>query len=746
MIRYAATIFVSAFLLFQVQPMVARFILPWFGGSSLVWTTCMLFFQSALVMGYAYSHFVTQRLSPRQQWILHSLLLGVAILLLPVKPTDYWKPLDGTLPTVRILALLAVSVGLPFFLLSTTGPLIQAWQSQTHPDRSPFRLFALSNLASLTALISYPFVFERYLTLNAQSWFWSIGFGLFAVSAWASGRLLVKSPGSSERVNAAALGTEEPMEARPGGLRVCLWLVLPMLASVQLLATTNLMTQEVGSLPFLWIVPLSLYLISFIICFDHERWYVRPVFFGIFLVAAVFSGFVLEAGVDVPIAMQVVGYSAVCFGASMCCHGELARIKPPARHLTMFYLLVAIGGALGGVVVAVLAPRIFKGYYEFQIGLIAAIVCCLIAYGIQIRATDQGRKWDMVRLLTFAITLFVGLLAAYFVGTSLNTLVKSDNQDSVLLKTRSEYGTLTVKDFESYRKLNNGQIEHGFQFKDDFWRMKPTSYYGPDSGLGLAIEYLGDAARDRGQQDSQPGRESGGLPRGIDIGAIGLGVGTVCSWCEPGDTLRYFEINPQVLDIALNQFWYVQDCAVEPEVVLGDARLQLEREVDREDPRRYDILIADAFSSDSIPVHLLTLESMQIYKQRLKAHGILAFHVSNRFLHLENVVKILAEELGMRVVLVEHDAPDDDSLYNSSSWVLVTQNEEFVSFMRGIVTEAEEDWPHEKYGARWTDDFSSIVPVIRWDDDATWLTEMLREKGWMAKAPQDDSVDESGGE
>ena len=467
MIRYAATIFVSAFLLFQVQPMVARFILPWFGGSSLVWTTCMLFFQSALVFGYAYSHVVTRRLTPRHQWILHSVLLLLAILTLPVKPTDYWKPLDGTMPTARILALLAVSVGLPFFLLSTTGPLIQAWQSKTHPDKSPFRLFALSNLASLAALVSYPFVFERYLTLNQQSWFWSIGFGLFAVLAWMSGRLLVKSRGELANELLFEQREQEPKPEKINQVRFALWLILPMLASVQLLATTNLMTQEVGSLPFLWILPLSLYLLSFIICFDHERWYVRPLFFAIFFGAAVFSGFVMEGGVDVPIAIQVLGYTAACFGASMCCHGELARSKPAPEHLTLFYLMVAVGGALGGAFVAIIAPRIFVGFYEFQVGLILAILFCLIAYGMHVRKTDEGTGLDMLRLLTFAATLFFGLLVAFFVVTSLGTLLVGDNKKSVVLKSRNEYGTLTVKDYGHYRKLNNGLIEHGFQFKDE---------------------------------------------------------------------------------------------------------------------------------------------------------------------------------------------------------------------------------------------------------------------------------------
>jgi len=746
MVLYAATIFVSAFLLFQVQPMVARFILPWFGGSSLVWTTCMLFFQSALVCGYAYAHLMNQRMKPRTQWISHMILLVAAICFLPIRPTDFWKPEDASMPTARILALLAVSVGLPFFLLSMTGPLLQSWQSKTHPDRSPYRLFALSNFASLAALISYPFLIERYMTVDAQSWMWSGGFALFALLAICTGARFAKV--NVDEPVPVDVTTEKPARRQPiSPARWLLWMILPMLASIQLLATTNLMTQEIGSLPFLWIVPLSLYLISFIICFDHPRWFWRPFFYLLFFASAIASAFVLEAGAEVPILMQIIGYSAVCFGAAMCCHGELARSKPDNEHLTMFYLLISVGGALGGVFVAVIAPRIFVRYYEFQIGIIAAILFCLLAYGMQAarqslrngqRSPDgpDGEKVPQLRrrpwsTVGFAVTLFAGLLVSFFVVTSVGTQWVGDNKDSIHLKSRNEYGTLTVKDFENYRKLTNGEIEHGFQFKGPDWINHPTSYYGPDSGLGIAIDFL--------HEDSLSDQA-----RPIDIGAIGLGVGTVCSWCEEQDTIRFFEINPDVLKVAENEFWYLEEClAKQTEVVLGDARLQLEREIARNDPRKYDVLVADAFSSDSIPVHLLTLESMEIYKQRMKPNGILAVHVSNRFLALENIVKVLADELGMKTVLVDDYPPKTSGLYNSSSWVLVTNNAEFVDYATDPATDLRGKWPEARYTARWTDDFSSIVPVIKmnkdlkWFEDFEWFQELMEEKGWWKKKKDD---------
>ncbi len=734
MIRYAATIFLSAFLLFQIQPMVARFILPWFGGSSLVWTTCMLFFQVALVLGYAYSHFITNRLSPTQQWALHTVLLAVAIVFLPVKPADFWKPEDGAYPTWRILVLLAASVGLPFFLLSTTGPLIQVWQATTHPHRSPFRLFALSNAGSLLGLITYPFIFERFFSIQDQSWTWSLSFAAFAVLAFLSGwQYLNKSAvANSEDRESIAVEPAIPKKSDPPGLfRFALWLILPMLASIQLLATTNLMTQEIGSMPFLWILPLSLYLLSFIICFDHDRWYIRGLFFPLFFASTIASLLVLEAGVDAPIAVQVAGYALVCFAASMCCHGELTRIKPAADRLTLFYLMVAIGGALGGVFVAVVAPRIFVGYYEFQLGLLLAIVLCLMAYGLHVRRTDKDKKMTGRGLTGFAITLFLGLLTAWFVCTSVVSVWAKDNSQNVVLKRRNAYGTLTVKDYESYRKLNNGRIEHGLQSTEPGWEMQITSYYGGTSGLGIAIDFL----RDQSFADGDDGS--------LDFGTIGLGVGTVCAWVERGDSMRFYEINPAVEDVAREYFSYLEYCEAEPEIVMGDARLQLERELITEDePRKFDVLIADAFSSDAIPMHLLTLEAMQIYKQRLADNGILCVHTSNRFLRLENIVKVLAHELGMEAVRI-NDYPDD-SLCNNSTWVLVTNNTEFIDFV--VDKDWDNAWPRDTFSARWTDDYASIIPVVNWGDQFSWIQELLVEKGWLEEEEEEEDEEEDEGE
>ncbi len=715
MIRYAATIFLSAFLLFQVQPMVARFILPWFGGTSLVWTTCMLFFQVVLVLGYSYSHLITRRLVPHQQWLLHTVLLLVALMLLPVRPEADWKPADGNFPTTRILILLSACIGLPFFLLSTTGPLIQAWQSKTHPHRSPFRLFALSNAGSLLALLSYPFIFERFFSLDAQSATWSLAFAGFAAlacfSGWQYRSLTQLAVENRERALAAQHAREDAEAPPPSWPRIFQWLVLTMIPSVLLLATTNLMTQEVGSIPFLWILPLSLYLLSFIICFEHPRWYFRPLFFALLFLSATFSAFLLEAGPEATLVAQIVGYSLACFASAMCCHGELSRLKPSYEHLTLFYLLVAIGGALGGIFVAIVAPRIFVNFYEFQLGLIAALVFSIFAYGYHVRGSDKKNRMGHAKLIGYATTLFFGLISVWIVSGSLFSVWLGDNAKSVISKTRNEYGTLTVKNYTDWRKLYNGRIEHGFQANDELQRMVPTSYYGIESGLGVAIDFL------------QNRDESAAAP--LEFGAIGLGVGTICGWGRPQDRIRFYEINRAVQLTAEEHFYYLSETPAKVEIVIGDARVQLERELLAGDQRKFDVLVADAFSSDSIPIHLLTLESFRLYKQRLTPRGVIAVHTSNRFLELANVAKRLAEEIGMQSVIIDHSA-GDNPFYNSSTWVLVTNNQAFLNDAQ--LKSASSDWPDERYSAFWTDDYASIVPLVQWSLKWEWFKELISEK------------------
>ena len=708
----------------------------------------MLFFQVVLVLGYAYSHLVTRKLSPRGQVLLHSVLLVVAISMLPIRPDSAWKPVDGHHATWRVLLLLVGSVGLQFFLVSTTGPLVQYWQSLTHPTRSPFRLFALSNAASMLALVSYPLLMERWFTLEWQSWIWSAGFVVFALLVTVCGvRMMGNSPtrpgtdgDSDDNLHSS---TSVALDKKPALVVLGLWLVLPMLASLVLLATTHMMTQEIGSIPFLWVLPLCLYLLSFVICFDHPRWYVRIVFYPLFFGAVVFSAIILRVGVSAPISVQVLGYSALVFGVSMCCHGELARTRPSPRHLTLFYLIISIGGALGGVLVAIAAPARFTNYYEFPLGVLVAVLVTLVAYGRQVwlarrdtvpedaRTRDsfsRRRKREFNNSLpVFAGLLLVGLLAAGCAGLNLKTMLKDDRSSIVLLQARNEYGTLTVTDLTQIRQLTNGRIQHGLQYKDPQWAQDPTSYYCPTSGLGRAISYL----RDQGKQGN-------GDPT-ISFGAIGLGVGTICAWCNKGDSLCYYEINPLVVEVSNRYFTYLsgyQERTGKPaEIRLGDARIRIEREIANGASGDYDILIADAFSSDSIPAHLLTLESMQFYSQRLTDRGILCVHTSNRFLELENVVRQVAEKLGMEVVYINDQTGDAGC--SESSWVLVTRN-------RGLIKSIKErqldsNWPPSTKTALWTDDYSPIAPLVRWQAGRGWWDGFLESIGWKSAGDEPDN-------
>ncbi|HEY5041455.1 MAG TPA: hypothetical protein VIK53_05575 [Verrucomicrobiae bacterium] len=384
---YALTIFTGAFLLFLVQPLIAKYILPWFGGAPSVWTTCMLFFQLLLLGGYAYAHFLARWFKPRTQAIIHLVLVAAALALLPIIPSDSWKPSDGSDPTLRILGLLLVSIGMPYFVLAATSPLLQHWFSRTHPGVSPFRLYALSNVGSVLALLSFPVYFETHFTRtqSARLWGWALaayaaGCIFCALKLWRAGK------GAGKKSEIQKTETSTP-DSPPSFVNRILWLLLPACASTLLLATTNMVCQEVAVIPFLWILPLTLYLLSFIICFDSPRWYGRfP--FGLALILAIggISWMVFE-GIAASLYLQLFVYSGGLFICCMVCHGELYRLRPDPRHLTGFYLMIAAGGALGGIFVAVIAPLIFNNYYELQWGL---LICGALFLIILARAWKTG--------------------------------------------------------------------------------------------------------------------------------------------------------------------------------------------------------------------------------------------------------------------------------------------------------------------------------------------------------------------
>jgi SAM-dependent methyltransferase len=671
MILYAATIFLSAFLLFQVQPLIAKIILPWFGGSAAVWTVCMLFFQVLLLAGYLYSHAYARMRNPRWRFI-HIVLLAAAAATLPLAASAAWKPSGGEDPTWRILALLATSVGLPYFMLSTTGPLVQVWYARAHQGASPYRLFALSNLGSMVALVSYPLAFEPLLALGAQTAIWSAAFVLFVLAcaalAW-----------RSAQADAAPVADAPP--DRPGVGLLAMWAGLAACASVLLLAFTSHMTLNVAAIPFLWVLPLALYLLSFVLCFEASGWYRRWLFLP--LTGAGLAAVCWTLTKSNPSIWTLIPlYSATLFAACMVCHGELARSKPDPRHLTGFYLMIALGGALGGVLVGLAAPQVFDDLYELPIGMCALSLLALIAL-LRDRASVLHGRWA-----TAARVVFFSLIVALAVALA---RTYRDNAADSRLSSRNFYGVLSVRDSgegpDAMRMLSHGTIIHGKQFLEEDRRDWPTSYYGMTSGIGLAIL----DARSRGP---------------LRVGVVGLGAGTLAAYGRAGDLFRFYDINPKVVELAHSEFSFLEDSPARVEVVLGDARLSLEREPDQ----NFDILALDAFSSDAIPVHLLTIEAFRAYLRHLKPGGILAVHISNRYLDLVPVVQQAARNLKLEIRQVENDDDDDAGVYRSD-WMLLSASA--AAFEGNSLKEAAERIDTEPRVRLWTDDYSDLYRILK---------------------------------
>ncbi len=842
----AATIFVSALLLFQVQPIISKKILPWFGGSPAVWTTALLFFQTALLAGYAYAHVLMRLVPLARQPVVHMFLLVVALLTLPITPSDWWKPTDGSLPALRILRLLLVEVGPPYFILSATGPLVQAWFAQAYPSHSPYRLYALSNFGSLLALLSYPFFFEIALPVNTQGVLWSFGFVLFAGLIAILG-LGVWKLADDQRVRAESI-SELPESIRPAFEDLIApdpsppvwlmigWMLLAALGTAALMAITNHVCQDISVDPFMWVVPLSLYLLSLIICFDSPRWYIRkfwgpvtivgilvlaglenraatdewfswgtkwlgvlnpylaktrftsgiqfpvtfsglmdPVFRGIgWCIDGVNAGWAwviqltngnfgadwkaeklwfirTTAEYDDSLIAQAVAFVCVLFLICMVCHGELAKSKPSPKHLTMYFLLISAGGALGGLFVAIICPLIFRTYFELALTICCGFVVAWLAIG-----NDGRESWLKDRsLLQWAAAFAV-------VGTTL-LVIKGNYKDVSpdTIAVRNFYGVLSVTKtdqadpYEAGIQLYHGRILHGFQFrvpiqvgkevlyqplgasepmrlmatevKDGMvtlrgedgeeyhkrlgdWSLSlateetherelvPNTYYLPNCGVGIAAE-------------SYPRTPS----EGMKVAVIGLGTGTMVTHGKTGDFYRFYDIDPKVLDISEKYFTYRAKAPATKDVVLGDARIRMERE----EPQNYDLIVLDAFSGDAIPSHLLTDEAFAQYVRHVrksadgKVQGIIAVHISNRYLNLQPVVAALSRKYNIpaKAFHLEEGENGGGNADTGSDWILLTSNEEFWKKPAVAAAAANLDVKRDQE-LLWTDQRSSLWPIL----------------------------------
>ena len=683
LVLFAGTIFCSAFLLFLIQPIASKHILPWFGGSAAVWAICMSFFQAMLLAGYAYADWTSRRLKPLAQVVLHGVLLVVGVATLQVLADPSWKPTGEEDPSLHILLMLLASIGLPYFLLSSTGPLVQSWVARSVVDARVYRLFSLSNLASLLGLLVYPFVIEPRFTLGHQATVWSAVYGLFSLlciaaavtflrrsrqRAWA-----VTSP--AQHASTASGSTPVPTWRERG-----IWFMLSALGSGLLVAVTNHLTRDVASIPFLWIVPLVLYLLTFVICFESDRWY-RPGLWRLPVLGltalsawslwAGTSWTAVDGGSSLPGAIAL--FSLGLFVQCVFLHGELARRRPAGEHLTRFYLMLSLGGAVGGALVSLLAPRLLPAYYELPL---AYLLLCIVALFL---SRGEGLPARALALGAALICAVSGVQQVRYDLTGARVMM------------RNFYGTLSTADpiregsEASFRRLFHGSVIHGEQFLSPQRRRETTTYYGPTSGLGRAIA----VTRRDGQR----------------IGVIGLGAGVTAAYGRSGDLHRFYEINPQVITLAQQEFSFLRDSPARSELLLGDARLVLEREP----PNEYDVLAVDAFSGDSVPVHLITREALALYMRHVRDDGIVAFHVTNRHLEMAPVVQQLAKDAGLLAILVHDEALGSE--LRRTDWVLVTRQASVLS--RTEIIESARPFPQIPGLGVWSDDFNNLFQVLK---------------------------------
>jgi len=672
---FALTIFVSAFLLFLIQPIIAKQILPWFGGTASVWSTCLVFFQIALLAGYLYSDWLIRKLRVGQQAALHLCLVAVALLLLPIVPDAGWKPDGDEQPSLRILLMLAATIGLPYFLLSTTSPLLQAWFARAHPGANPYRLFALSNLASMLALLGYPFWVEPVLSTGQQALYWSIGFGGFAV-------LIAYIAWQVRQVNTQSTTAEfiPATEAIPTSQDKLRWLVLASLGTSLLLGVSNHLTQNVASVPLLWVVPLAIYLLTFVLTFNTQSgapgWYPRSISLPqAGLAVCAMAWLLADRRLDFMLFLHIIVFCGGLFITCMYCHGELAARRPPPQHLTTYYLMVSAGGAIGSLLVGIVAPVTLNAYYELGLTLyLLALVATWLLWG------NARWPWALGAAAVCAFALWASLYGMY------------EFRKDIVFMSRNFYGALRVResapdDIDRMRTLIHGGIKHGEQYMDADRRKSATSYFRTTSGVGIALL----------QKDAD-------FDRPLRVGIVGLGAGTLATYGKPGDAYRFYEINSDVIAIARRDFSFLADSAATIDIILGDARLNLEREP----AQRFDLLAIDAFSSDAIPVHLITLEALAVYERHMQHDGIIAFHVSNRFLRLQPVIERLATERGLQIAWLEEIREDGSTV---SDWVLLSKDQS--ALLRPAIIAAAQPIPTKPDWRLWTDDFNNIVQVLK---------------------------------
>ncbi|MGB7345090.1 MAG: fused MFS/spermidine synthase [Pirellulaceae bacterium] len=676
---FAATTLIGAFLVFQVQPIISKCVLPWFGGTPAVWTTCMLFFQVLLFAGYLYAHILRSCFRPAVQGALHLILLGSAALLLPIEPSDAWKPAGDESHTLYLLWMLGVHVGLPYFVLSSTGPLVQAWLSYRDNSDRVYRLYALSNAGSLIALLSYPFLVEPVLSVTNQSIVWSLLFCAFVLvqGTVAIGLFRVKAKTTEETEQDSI---ESAKHDAPTWLARATWVALPALASVMLLVVTNHVCQDIAVIPFLWVLPLSLYLVSFIVCFDSPQWY-KPKWIA---AATLIAMAMIQTKGLLPGSIQLVAeaacYMLMLLGVCLLCHGEVARVKPRSELLTQYYALLSAGGAIGGMIVAVFCPLFLSTFAELPFTLSLATALTFLLFFACQGWNETRYDWSVLRRLGFAAVIF---MIAPFITLTMTS------KDKTITSQRNFFGVLKVKQNDVGTSLVHGSTIHGMQRLAPHMD-QPTTYYGHQSGIGRTILAM--------QENDE----------NVKIGIVGLGCGVLAAYGRDTDEFDMIEINPAVVAIANKHFTFLKDCPSTIRTHLGDGRLVLERMTDD----KFDVLVVDAFSSDAIPAHLLTIEAVKLYQSRLAENGILAVHVSNNHLDLEPLVHNLAKHAGMTSKVVCADG-DPSAGITPSLWMLISTADHPLWQHESMATAKVATEAQLKNAPFWTDQRHNLVSVLR---------------------------------
>mgnify|MGYP005834157993 CR=1 FL=1 len=696
-IIFGALIFLSAFLLFVVQPLLGKHLTPSFGGAASVWLTCLAFFQVALLCGYAYAH-ALQRFSVPVQTLIHpwALLLGLGVL--AAVAMRWGAPLlasthrpNALQPLAQIIALMSLSIGMPFVLLSATTSLYQAWWTRLAPGRSPYGFYALSNAASLLALAAYPLVLEWFLPLKAQAWTWAGGFALFAALSFVAARLSRRAAGAPESTSAPHADSTDLSRVR--GESFLLWTALAACGCLTLMATTQQITQDVAPVPFLWVLPLGIYLLTFIIGFSR-KWQLLSVdllsvMVAIALALTAFLLFSLTQG-TLGMGVLIAGFALVQFIVCLYCHTTLYETRPAPAGLTRFYFAIATGGTLGGFFAVLLAPRLFRGYWEYPLSFLFAGVLVIVL----LHRRADSPLWRF-RHAAWAIwcVLAIPLVLAAVNSAHGRTVAAVRNFYGVLqvLEQREADGTIQWR-------LRHGAIAHGWQFDRTSMRNEPTAYYGRHSGIGLLIE-------------SHP-KYTRGEP--IAIGVIGLGIGTLSTYGRAGDLIRFYEINPAVIELATKTPWfsYVKDSLATVEIVLGDGRLALQAELADGKSEEFDILAIDAFSGDAIPVHLLTREAFETYLAKTRPDGAIAVNVSNRYLDFVPLLCSVKEHFGLHWKVI--GSFGHSPVTWPAEWVLLSRDAELLAHLRPDNHRSHEANLSNLRPARmWTDAYSNPLAILK---------------------------------